>query len=274
MAPSIRRFSPARGIFVDMAENSITITGRMQVWGTDATPEKANAIAASLNRNWSRVFSDGYTSQCTVTAAYRGKGDPEDSGVLQIEYSRNIDRSRATKGGGSFSEAIWLNSKDINDISWVIVHEFGHTLGMADRYTDEMRTINGTKQSVSVAHEGYGGLLMGADSGAMTSRALQDLQSETAPSENWVNDDDQVREWIKTHTAGDLATLSTAAKISALRTLMGGWISDEDVAAMTKVILSSRNNDESKAIRSSINPIDMTSIGQRTRIRIALSKMP
>lgn len=274
MPPSIRRFSPARGISVDMTEKSIAITGRMQVWGTDATPAKANEIAASLNRNWSRVFSDGYTSQCTVTVSYRGKGDLEDSNVLQIEYSRNITRSKATKGGGLTTESIWLDSKDMNDISWVIVHEFGHTLGMADRYTDEMRTIQGTKRSVSVPHAGYAGEMMAENGAPMTSRTLQDLQSETAPSEYWVNDDNQVRDWIKGHTPMELAALTPGAKVSALRTLMGGMISEDDLVAMEKIILSARNRDEAATIRNGINPKNMSSIGERTRIRIALAKMP
>jgi hypothetical protein len=274
MPPPIRRFSPARGIIADVNERSITITGRAQVYGPSASAVVATQMSAALNNGWSRVFSDGYSSRCTVTVTYRGPGTPEDSTVLQIEYSPSIERSEATRGGGLGAETIWLSSNDSNAISWVLVHEFGHTLGMDDRYTDEVRTINGTKKTVSVPHATYDGELMAQQNTQLSSRTLQDLNTETAPSENWINDDDQVRDWITQHSRADLAAVSTAGKIGALRTLMGGWISDEDVVAMEQIIGAVRNRDEAAAIRSAIRLLDMTSIGQRTRIRVALSRMP
>lgn len=94
------------------------------------------------------------------------------------------------------------------------------------------------------------------------------------PTPHWLNDDDQVRDWVNTHSAVDIASLSTADKLKAIRTLMSGWISDDDVTAIGKICGSVTWRAEADAIRGDVDLLSMTSIGQRTAVRVAFVKMP
>ncbi|MEZ6059422.1 MAG: hypothetical protein R3C19_03570 [Planctomycetaceae bacterium] len=55
---------------------------------------------------------------------------------------------------------------------------------------------------------------------------------------------------------------------------MGGWISDEDVDAINRILSSVNARAEAQSIRAGIRLLDFTSIGQRTAVRVGLSQMP
>ncbi len=99
-----------------------------------------------------------------------------------------------------------------------------------------------------------------------------DYDRKFGPS--WIHDDDQVRSWVNTHSASDISGLSTAQKLLAINSLMSGWISDEDVAAIAKICGSVILKTEASTIRGKVNLLSMTSIGQRTAVRAALARMP
>ncbi len=94
------------------------------------------------------------------------------------------------------------------------------------------------------------------------------------PSSNWIDDDDEVRNWVNTHAVTEIRALSTAQKVKAIDTLMSGWISDEDVAAIASICASVILRPEADAIRESADLLSMNSIGQRTAVRVAFAKMP
>jgi len=89
-----------------------------------------------------------------------------------------------------------------------------------------------------------------------------------------INDDDQVRDWVAAHSLSDIAALSTADKLRAIWTLQGGWISGDDLAAMGKICSSVKTKGEADAIRAGVNVLIFTDLGQRTQMRVFLSKMP
>jgi hypothetical protein len=62
--------------------------------------------------------------------------------------------------------------------------------------------------------------------------------------------------------------------VQAIRVLMGYWISDEDVAAIERICANVGSAGNARMIREAINPLDFSSIGQRTRIRVAFAGMP
>jgi hypothetical protein len=64
------------------------------------------------------------------------------------------------------------------------------------------------------------------------------------------------------------------AKSSPLKTLLGGWISDEDMDAIGKICRSVLDPADGRAIRQGINLLDFSSLGQRTQMRVFLSRMP
>jgi hypothetical protein len=98
------------------------------------------------------------------------------------------------------------------------------------------------------------------------------LEFEAGPC--WINDDDQVRDWVNSHSLPDIGRLSTADKLTAIRALMDGWISDDDVAAIARICSSVTSRTEADAIRGGVDLLAMTSIGQRTAVRVAFARMP
>jgi hypothetical protein len=271
--PLVRQYTPTPGIIVDVEEKTITISGRAELWGTDANEANAQIAQATLQRMWSITFSDGYSTRCTVTVGYRPT-DRSALPVLQIEYKSMVKPSNAIRGGPDKTSRIELSSTDANALSWVIGHEFGHVLGMKDRYQEGMWSKLKSKfggERTTTVDDGYVGHLMGTNEGANSSKTVQDLGNETKP--DWLDEDDQVVAWVKSHTINDIRVLPTAHKAAAIKALMEGWISDDDIAAIVKIIEACKNPEEARALRATIDPTDFSSIGQRTRMRVALSKV-
>jgi hypothetical protein len=109
---------------------------------------------------------------------------------------------------------------------------------------------------------------MGIYAGALETRNLRDLIAENSPG--WTEDDDRVRDWIKHHTTKEIGKISTNNKIRMIKTLMGGWISDDDVETIVRICSSVQNKSEANKIKSNINLRDFSGLGQRMRVRIAI----
>ena len=90
------------------------------------------------------------------------------------------------------------------------------------------------------------------------------------------NDDDQIRAWVARQDLSAVGRQPTAEKIRMINMLLDGWVSDDDLDAIARICQSVTNSQEMVAIRSAISPreISLTSIGQRTRLRVILSRNP
>ena len=187
---------------------------------------------------------------CNITVTYRGKGSRAGT-ATQIKADKIAGLSHVSFG------SMTLNANEADAFTWTPVHEFGHIIGLKDRYAEKI--ISSIK---------------GQFGGALESKNVKDVAEETAPSPYWINDDDQVRDWVNGHALGDVGKLSTGNKLKAIKTLMGGWISDDDVAAMSRICSSVTSKTEADAIRHGVNLLDMSSIGQRTMMRVAFARMP
>jgi hypothetical protein len=105
---------------------------------------------------------------------------------------------------------------------------------------------------------------MAETGGILSSQNAADVATETAPSPYWINDDDQVRAWIVSHSRADIARLSTRNKINAMKTLQSGWVSEDDVEAVAAICGCVGSTIEANAIRRAIDPLAFTDIGQRS----------
>jgi hypothetical protein len=274
----IGRYSPAPGIWVDRTEGSFRISGSMEMYGDEATVARASTVEQSINRIWTKTFSDGYSVTCNITVRYRGPGTGASSNAAQIEvlnpFFNGPSNVNTMPGMGN---KMTLNASSPNVFTWTAAHEFGHVIGLEDKYSESIvssvrGTFGGTR--TNTIQPGYEGNLMGAHGGTLGSRNLADLGSENEPSPFWMNDDDNVRNWVNVRPPAEIGRLSTTIKLRAIRTLMRGWISDEDVSAMGKICGSVTTRAEADAIRRGINLLDFTSIGQRTQMRVIFSRMP
>ena len=270
----IAKFTPSTGIVVDRTGQSTSITGAMELYGAEATAARAASVESSINSTWTQRFSDGYSVSCKVTVKFREPGSSAGK-ATQIEAVKISGPSHVSPnllGGKSMT----LNANESDAFTWTAAHEFGHIIGMDDRYSEgiisKIKGTFGGSRSTSI-QTGYGGNIMGVCYGVLESKNLVDLASENSPNPYW-DDDDQVRDWISAHSIGEIAKLSTATKLDAFRTLMSEWISDEDVDAMKKICQSITTTVEANKLRSAVNVPSFSSLGQRTAIRVAFAKMP
>jgi hypothetical protein len=267
----VGRFSPVSGLFVDRTEKRVEISGRMELFGPEATAARAQSITHSINTTWSVSFPDGYSVNCKVLVAYRAP-DAKAKDLAQIEAIKIAGPSHVSM----LTRAMTLNANEADAFTWVAAHEFGHVIGLQDRYSEgimsKLRGTFGGTRSTTVDPL-YKANLMGVSGGVLESRNLKDLAVENNPSPLWVNDDAQVRDWVNHHPLAEVTALSTTNKISMISTLMGGWVSEEDVAAIVRICSSVVRAAEAVAIRSSVDTIGFTDLGQRTRVRVAIASM-
>ena len=248
---------------------------QLEIYGAEATTAMAGTIEATIERIWNASFPDGSTVACNVSVAFRASTTPASSGATQIEIVRQAGPSYVSSGWGGRYMVLNLDGTDA--LNWVVAHEFGHLLGMDDRYLEgwwsKLSGSFGGQRTTTIV-PGYEGNLMGEHAGALESKNVRDLAEENAPG--YFSDDDQVRAWVNNHTTAEIGALSTAAKLQAINVLLGGWVADEDIAASRAILRSVSARAEAEAIRQAIEPglIDLSSIGQRTQMRVALSQMP
>jgi hypothetical protein len=94
-----------------------------------------------------------------------------------------------------------------------------------------------------------------------------------------VTDDDEVRQWVASQDLTAIGRQPPEEKIRMIETLIGGffsWISDDDVDAMERILRSVTSRGEMQRLRRILSPraLDFSSIGQRTRFRLALAREP
>jgi hypothetical protein len=92
-------------------------------------------------------------------------------------------------------------------------------------------------------------------------------------------DDNQVRQWVANQDLTAIGRQPPEEKIRMIETLIGGffsWISDDDVDAMERILRSVTSRAEMQRLRRALSAraLDFTSLGQRTRFRIALAREP
>lgn len=266
----VSRFSPAKGIYIDRTDTSIAISGQLEMFGPEATAARAQSVTASINSTWNSSFPDGYQVTCKIQVTYRGEGSsPGDA--AQIEAVKIAGPSHVAMGDRSMT----LNANETDAFTWTAAHEFGHVIGLQDRYSEtvmsKLRGKFGYSRTNTVDPR-YKTNLMGIRGGMLEAQNLRDLVNENSP--DWLTQDDRVLDWILHHSLNDMAGLSTKQKVTMVKTMCEGWFSAEDLAALVRLCSSVTTRTEADAIRKSVDLLSFTSIGQRTRVRVAFAAMP
>jgi hypothetical protein len=253
--PPVGRFSPAPSIIVDRTVNSVSITGKMELYGPEATVARAATIERNINSTWTHSFDDGYSVSCNITVRFRDKDSRAGDGT-QIEALKCDGPSHVTDYP-LFDRSMTLNATEPDAFTWTPTHEFGHILGLEDRYSESiMSTLRGQWGGVrhTVATQGYQTNLMAVGGGVLEKQNVGDLASENAPSPYWTNDDDEVRDWVNEHSCIEINLLSTSNKVKMFQPLASGWISDEGVDAMIRICSSVDDTQETKSIQTRYRP--------------------
>jgi hypothetical protein len=271
----VGRFSPARGIVVDRSLKAMSITGTMELFGPSATAAHAATIQQSINTTWTRTFPDGYTVTCRVVVRHRGPGS-KPGRATQIEAC--ITPGPSFVRDGMSGRYMTLNVKNPIAFTHTAAHEFGHILGLQDKYTESIfskmgAVYLGLERNSSVSAQ-WDGNLMASKFGVLWSQDVADVAAVNEPSPYWINDDDYVAAWVNTHPISDTAKLPTRDKLKAMFVLFGGWVSSDDVTALSRICASVTTKAEATTIRARLDLLKLTDLGQRMTIRIALAKMP
>jgi hypothetical protein len=86
---------------------------------------------------------------------------------------------------GLFSRSMTLNANERDAFTWTAAHEFGHIIGLGDKYSEpilsKIRAIWGGAR-INTVQPGYANNIMAVDGGVLTSQNLADLAAENEPS--------------------------------------------------------------------------------------------
>jgi hypothetical protein len=270
----VARFSPAPGILLDRTGRSVAIGGTMELWGPEANVARAASVQLAINGTWNRTFTDGYSITCNVVVRYRGP-ESHASYAVQIEALKMAGPSNVKMSDPK--RPMQLNANEPDTFTWTPAHEFGHVIGLDDRYVESiMSKIRGSwgGTRVTSAKPGYAKNLMAVADGDLERQNVEDVAAENEPSALWTNDDDEVRAWVSAHSLAEIGRISTADKLRAIWVLQRGWISDDDMSAMARICSSVTTSNEAQAVRAGVNLLIFGDLGQRTKMRVFLSKMP
>jgi len=166
-----------KGIVFGWSGNTISLTVNLEVSGEGATAPLAAEIGKTIETIWNASFTDNYRVSSTVNTRYRGQGN-EDSDRTQI-YVKHDDATTCVHTLPTLYYAYMeYNINSETTASWTPAHEFGHLLGLDDKYEEGIRSrINsmyGGPRSTSVV-PGWAGNIMAAHLGTLQKRNLQEL---------------------------------------------------------------------------------------------------
>ena len=103
------------------------------------------------------------------------------------------------------------------------------------------------------------------------------LENMEAQNVGLGNDPSQITNFIHNSSDAPLSIITSQEKIRLINVILNAWyISDRDVSAIEKLCANVRTSAEMTFIRTAITPQivpQMSSIGQRTRVRLALARL-
>lgn len=271
-----QRFSPSAGIFVERVGQTMRISGRLELYGDKATPALATQLQNTINSMWTASFPDGSSVSCAVTVTYRKPGAAA-GGVTTIEARSGLGGAYVSPG--PIANDMYLNMGNPIAATWTVGHEFGHVLGLVDRYSESVKSKVLGRFGVtrtSTIEVGYETSLMGMHGARLDQRTLADAMAESKSLTMRFSDlrDAGVRDWIDANGQAGLRKLPIEDRIAMFAALMEGWISGDDVRCMKAICASVTSRADAGKLRAAAGVEQMLSTAQRNEVRVALAGMP
>ena len=164
------------GIKISWTNSNVKITANMEIFGAEANATIASQMQSTINGMWNKSFSDGFSVSCNASVTFRNATTDADSSKTQISAYRGGSPSSVSREWliGSRYMSYNLNS----NINWTPAHEFGHLLGLDDRYSEGILsqiagTFGGKRESV--IEEGWAGNIMAEHGGVVEGKNVRDL---------------------------------------------------------------------------------------------------
>ncbi|MGC0402649.1 hypothetical protein RKD27_005293 [Streptomyces sp. SAI-126] len=260
----------ASSLTIDRTGTHLTITGTLAATGDAASATSAATVEATIQSYWTQTFSDGYTVTCAVKVVYYPAGSvlPANTNIVDIT-TWSLRPSRVNLVTGNMT----LDTREPDALTWAAAHEFGHLLGLNDRYSLSIMESIRNLRRVTTPDPGYAGNLMAESGGKLESKNLKDIGTENAPSA--LSKDDRIRSWVTRASRADLRALPTATRTAMLETLLSGWISDEDIAAVEAIVAVTVAGADSAAVKAALEAVlHSAGAGDRARLRLMTNQLP
>jgi LysM repeat protein len=266
-------------LVIDRTDKVVQISGSMEAYGDGATKTNVATAETTIKKYWNQSFSDGYKVVCNVKINLRAPGASSSSDTkIDIDAGSGVAHVNPLTN----NMTLYLKNDDgtpSNDLTWAVAHEFGHVIGLDDKYTEGFVSriwalLGQNSKRKSTVEPGYQGNIMAQSSGTLDSKNIADFDKENAPY--FYKKDGRIRLWVSRHSKDKIAKLNAATKIKMIETLLDGYISKEDIDAIESICKSVTSHVEADVIGRAIGKrlSDITDIGQRTRVRIIISNMP
>jgi uncharacterized Zn-binding protein involved in type VI secretion len=148
-------------VVVDRKAHKIRIVGVQEFRGDGATDAYVGKATDCINQTWSGPTTfegEPYDVDCMVTG--RKGGEPPNPLSNQIDVKQTSDPPDVTSEKDPSNQALWGNgrgyqhSTDADDGVVVPAHEFGHSMGLNDEYTEGPRDANGNRTIVRTGPPG------------------------------------------------------------------------------------------------------------------------
>ena len=101
---------------------------------------------------------------------------------------------------------------------------------------------------------------------------VESADTETITDTEHLKSDSDIRDWIGAHDAATISRIPTSEKLRLINRLLDGWVSDDDVAAVKKILANLADADKAAVlalIERRVN--ELSSAGQRSELRAALT---
>lgn len=177
---------PGPGISISYQGRNVQVNANLEVHGPAASAAIADQMKQTIERLWTGSFTDGYAIQTSVNIRYRGPGEPSNANATQIRVfnTPGVSLGRVTHMWGPGNRTMEYNLAG-TDINWSPAHEFGHLLGLRDKYSQTWSSwFKGMVCPEEMCpreiepDQGYENNIMGVDGGRLESKNIQDLIAE------------------------------------------------------------------------------------------------
>lgn len=152
---------------VDRDKKTITMDGTQEFYGDGADQAYADRATKEINDTWSGPTTfegEKYEVKSNIKGQVRKESDPATKGTNQIHVVKTTDPASVTRQKDPANQSLYgkgpgyQHSTEDDDGGLTIAHEFGHSMGLKDEYTEGPRNADGTR---SVVRTGPKGGLMG-----------------------------------------------------------------------------------------------------------------
>ena len=154
-------------ITVDRVKKTITMEGTQEFSGNGADQAYCDRATKEINDTWSgntTFEGENYQVNSKIKGQVRKDSDPPTPGTNQIQVVKTADPAAVTRQKDPAYQPFYgkkpghQHSTEDDDGGLTIAHEFGHSMGLKDEYTEGPRNPDGTR---SVVRTGPKGGLMG-----------------------------------------------------------------------------------------------------------------